>query len=190
MARKMRRRRRSRRRKTVSTSVATYQRVVSIKMETGSNTSDTHTASQTLTGIDNLGGETVNRKIVGVSGTLAYAVQPSQDDQVVAMFALWAHPKVEDWYGSADWDPFDSGPDGSTSYEGRPTPRPFARRYFAHVIQSGGTSTQILQQHTIRSRAQRLLRPGWILTAGLWVRSTEAAKDVRVGGIISAVVEN
>ena len=191
MARKTYRRRRSRRRAKVSTSVVTYQRQIRLKLNSSSTAYNVSTTSQAIDGAENTSGETVNRKIVGVRGTLSYACQPAAGEQTDAMFALWAHPRIEDFPSGTDFDPFDAGPGGArTTYDGRPTPRPFCRKYFSHILQESGTSTQFFQQHNFRSRAQRLLRPGWILTAGLWVRSSAASQKVALGGIISVVVEN
>lgn len=181
------RRRRSRR---PSVSVATYADLINLQAAPAA-ADTTKAAIQNLSQVKNTSGETVNRKIVRVSGDLAFATQPSAGHVVVAQFALWAHPEI-DSDGVTELDPFVTGPGGaqpSADYEGRPSPRPFGRKLFAHVLQTGGTATQFFESFRYMTKAQRLLRPGWVLSAALWARSTEANVNVSVGGAIRVVVE-
>ena len=189
MARKTRRRRYSRRRsRKVSESIVTYQRIVKLSVTTGSADA-TSIDSGDVDDVHNMGGETVNRKIIGVRGTLSFATQPPAGDLTVAMWALWAHPAEQDVPSLDDFNPFTAGPTGSDTYKGRPSPRPFARKYFSHILQSSGTATQHFTQFRVNSKAQRLLRPGWKLTNLLYVRSDVATQKAAVGGVISVAVE-
>jgi len=169
-------------------STATYTQKLILQ---GASTADGATALHTVAfeDIKNTSGETVNRKIVRVTGSLQYAANPSAGKAVWGMFALRAAPELDPWPSVADFDPFNSGPGGSdTAYKGRPSPRPFARRNFIHFVQTGGSATQLFEQFMLRSKAERLLRPGWQLSAGLYVAG-DAVINVGVAGLIRVVVE-
>lgn len=115
--------------------------------------------------------ETVNRKLIRVSGEAFFACALTSGQNAVAQFCLWAHPKHESWPGVDEYDPFNDGP-GKTGFEGLLAPRTFCRRTFVQTVPASGAAQTISQQHMIRSRAERLLRPGWVLSAGLYVRGT------------------
>lgn len=188
--RRMRRRkRRSRRRAAPGTSMVTYQQIVDLDSRPPT-AGTTQLVTQELSQVANLEGETVNRKILRIAGDLAFATQPTAGHYVVAMFAMWAHPKLEDFPTVGAFDPFATGPAGAGTgtYEGRPSPRPFGRRMLVHTLQAGGAATQLFRDMRYSTKAERLLRPGWVLSAGLWVRSSQAGPVVKVSGLISVTV--
>ena len=188
--RRSRSRGRRRRMERPSVSVATYAQLLYIAGQT-TQANTTVGKLQRVSQVKNDSGETVNRKIVRVTGSLSYATQPPQGIANVAMFALWAHPIGMSDEELLGFDPFVTGPDGDAgTYEGRPHPRPFGRKMFSHVVQPSGTASQLFQQFEYRTKAKRLLRPGWRLSAGLWSRSTATdAQNFAVGGAIRVVVE-
>lgn len=190
MPRRMHRRRKHsrRRREAPSVSIATYQDIVNLDVSaTAANR--TFSSFATLSQVKNDSGETVNRKILRVSGELAWATQPAAGFYTLGMFALWAHPEAQDLTDLSGFDPFASGPDGAaTSYEGRPHPRPFGRRLFVHAVQQNGQASQLFREFSYRTRAERLLRPGWQLTAGVWVRTNASTGRAKLAGPLSVVV--
>lgn len=157
-------------------------------MQVTSRSGNTVLASAPVADVNNLSGETVNRKILRVSGTLAASSTLAGNTGIAAMFALLAHPKLEDIPSVADFDPFDDGPDGSNTYEGRPSPRPFGRKYFAFANVSGAPQATYQEEFRYRTKAQRLLRPGWELHSLLYVRVNSGTPTFRLNGVISASV--
>jgi len=115
--------------------------------------------------------ETVNRKILRIAGQAFYAAALTAGQYAVAQFCLWAHPKHEGWPTVAEYDPFNDGP-GESGFEGLLAPRTFCRRTFVLAVPDSGSGQTIESAHMIRSKAERLLRPGWVLTAGLYLRGT------------------
>jgi len=190
MARESYRRRRgsSRRAPRPSVSMATYPQVVALEA-TGIADSATVVTSLALPDVENTGGETENRKVIRVVGTLMFAAGLAANQHAYAMFALWAHPKLESFPTVTEFDPFNPGPaKGATTYEGRPSPRPFGRKYFSLLTpESLGSVETISEAFRYHTKAQRLLRPGWILSAGLWIAATTGVK-ARVGGILQPTV--
>jgi len=168
----MTRRRRRSKRRTIrpSVSIAGYTRQIGLTATAGATT---QLATVDIDGVDNLTGETQNRKIIGVRGQAMFAAALTANTHMVAQFCLWAHPEHEDWVTVADYDPFNDGP-GVTGFEGMMAPRPFCRRTF--VMNTPNPATEIVEtiqtQHSVSSKAERLLRPGWKLTAGLYVAGT------------------
>lgn len=190
MARRtMRRRRHSRRRESPSTSIVTQTSLVDLSVS-NPNTDETYLETQSLGQVENESGETVNRKILRVVGELMFTSNLPANQLAVAMFALRASPSLDPWPAVSDFDPFDSGPDGSASYKGRPSPRPFGRRNFALVTPAGSGVVQTIENaFRYHSRAERLLRPGWRLQAGLYVRvRTSGNVHVRIGGILRTTI--
>lgn len=187
------RRKSHRRRRTdhVSESVITVGQMLDLTA-TGGDFGDgsTKTASVVWNGVDNLG--TTNRKIVRVTGDLCFTAALSADQAAVAMFALWAHPTaVTPAEGLLDFDPFDIADNpqaGKEAYDGRPTPRPFGRRMFALNVPKSGSVQTFTENFTYRTRAKRLVRPGWELHGALWARASNNA-EIRLTGFLRAVVE-
>lgn len=132
--------------------------------------------------------ETVNRKILRVGGQAFFSAGVGQDSHVVAQFCLRAAPGLDDWPTVVDYDPFQDGP-GEQAWQGSASPRPFCRRTFVFgVADSSAAATQVIEeQHMIRSKAERLLRPGWKLQAGLYVAGSQGVK-VRWTGLLRSVV--
>lgn len=185
----MRRRRKRSRSDRPSVSIATYQQFVQLAVATGGTNVTTVTTS-VFPNVENTGGETVNRKILRVSGSLMFAANLVADRDLGAMFCLRAAPKDDAWPSVEDFDPFNAGPSlGNVAYEGRPTPRPFGRRMFALVTPAGGGAAEVIQQaFRYSTKAERLLRPGWRLQMGLYVRGSHPDIACKVGGVLSAVV--
>lgn len=188
MPRRMQRRHRFRRRDTPSVSSVTYSQVLQMSLQT-TQANQTVSTIQDVSNVSNTSGETVNRKILRVTGNLAFAAQPSAGSTIVTMFALWAHPIATDPEILTDFDPFGGEGPGKPGFEGRPLPRPFGRRLFAHTLQPGGTATQIFEELRYHTKAERLLRPGWKLSAGLWCRcATSGSHQTQIGGGLRVVV--
>lgn len=129
---------------------------------------------------------TENRKILRVAGQAFFTATIAANQYAMAQWCLWAHPDHEDWPGIADYDPFNDGP-GETGFKGLLAPRTFARRTFVLAAPASGSSQTISEQHMIRSKAERLLRPGWKLSAGLYTKGT-ANVTVRHLSLLRAVV--
>lgn len=182
------RRRHSRRRRTApSVSIAGYTRMLSLsKAAPASDATDLVTMD--FPEVENTSGETVNRKILRVTGMGIFTAALAAGQYAAAQFCLWAHPKHEDWPAISDYDPFNDGP-GESAFEGMLAPRTFARRTMVLATPASGQAETITQDHIIRSKAQRLLRPGWILTAGLYVRGTSGV-TVEHRSLLRAVVAN
>jgi len=181
-------RRRSRRSIRPSESVVTYRKPLDMEM-TSAASSTTVVSTLSLLPGDTVR-STTNRKVVGARGSLAFSAKLSASETLVALFGLLAHPKLEDFPSIAEYDPFhEDGPlAGSATYEGRPSPRPFARRYFALTNVSDGAEQTLTERWVMKSRAGRLLRPGWELHAGIWLWSNAAGKKARVGGSLAFTV--
>lgn len=185
MRRKRHRRHRGRSRTPrVAESVAGYTRPLALNQSvTGPGTSlTTIDVPDVLTPAEH----TENRKLIRVGGTCMFAAGMPANRAVMAQFCLWAHPKQESWPSVTDYDPFTEGP-GETGFEGMLAPRAFCRRTFVLVTPSSGVTETITEQHMIRSKAQRLLRPGWILSAGLYVRG-DSGVAVAWRGLLRFVV--
>lgn len=131
--------------------------------------------------------ETVNRKIVGVSGEAMFSAALAAGHDVAAQFCLWAHPEHEDWPSVADYDPFNDGP-GESAFKGMLAPRAFCRRTMVLTVATSGSTQTIQQDHRIKSRAERLLRPGWKLTAGLYLRGNNTSISVAHLSLLRYVV--
>jgi len=178
------RRRRSKRSRSAAPSVSmvTYTRLIDLEV-TPTASDVTALATFTVPEVDNTTGETQNRKLMSVHGQAMMAAKINAGAHAAALFCLRAAPELDDWPAVTDWDPFNDGPGGAGSYDGRPSPRPFGRKNFVCVTPGTGGVTEVFNQaHTYRSKAERLLRPGWVLQAGLYVRAT-AQTDVRVFGL-------
>ena len=117
--------------------------------------------------------ETVNRKVIRIAGQAIFTASLAAGQNAVSQFCLWAHPAHENWPGIDKYDPFNDGP-GESGFEGLLAPRTFCRRTFVLATPGGGTAQTFSEAHIIRSKAERLLRPGWKLTAGLYVAGTNA----------------
>lgn len=189
MARKRTHHRRGSRRRHMAPSVSmvTYTRIVDLSVNGPSNDA-TAVATADITDVTNTSGETVNRKIVGIHGSAVLHCGLAANQHVAAMICFRAAPTLSDFPSIVEWDPFNDGPrEGTdpTGYEGRPSPRPFARRNFVLATSSHTASTTelVTEQHAFRSRAERLLRPGWKLQAGLYVRASQSV-NVRWYGLL------
>lgn len=187
----MRRRRRSRahrrRRTAPSVSVAGYTRAIDLTLQAPAADA-TGLVTKDFPEVENTSGETVNRKILRVTGQGIFTAALAAGNYAMAQFCLWAHPKHEDWPSVADYDPFNDGP-GESAFEGMLAPRTFSRRTMVLASPASGTAETITQDHIVRSKAERLLRPGWVLTAGLYVRGTSGVA-VRHTSLLRAVVAN
>jgi len=184
--RQSRRRRASKRgRAHVSESVAGYTRLIGLSMAAPASNA-TGLTTTVFPDVQTPSEHTENRKILRVAGSAFFAASLSANQFAAAMFCLWAHPKQEDWPTVSDYDPFNEGP-GETAFEGMLAPRAFARRSFVLAVPTSGSVQTLSQQHMVRSKAERLLRPGWILSAGLYVRGTSGA-HVAWNGLLRAVV--
>lgn len=186
MARKTRRRRRHNLpRFAPSASIAGYTRMIALEGTPAANYA-TSLITQDFPDVVTPPEETVNRKIVRVSGQAMFAASLDAGKHVAAQFCLWAHPKHEEWPAISKYDPFNEGP-GESGFEGMLAPRTFCRRTF--LLNSAGatsTATVMIEEHRVKTRAERLLRPGWILTAGLYLRGDTVACSWR--GLLRAVV--
>lgn len=183
MGRRMKRHSRTK----VSDSIVTYSRVIDLN---GTGDGDTtHLVQGQIPGVSNLSGETTNRKIIRVVGTLMFSSNLSAGHHCYAMFALLAHPEIDGSFPPVtDWDPFEDGPGLGADFDGRPSPRPFGRRTFALLTPATGGVTETIQQaFRYSTKAERLLRPGWGLSAGLYLRATDGVQG-RVGGVLRATV--
>ena len=189
MPRRKRYHKRRRMRDAPSTSIVTQTSLVDLSVSNPTNdTTELETAR--MGQVENQSGETVNRKILRIVGELMFTANLPANSLALALFALRAAPKDDPWPSVSAFDPWDSGPDGSTSYGGRPSPRPFGRRNFALVTPAGSGVVQTIEQAVrYHSRAERLLRPGWDLHCGLYVRvRTSANVHVRIGGALRATI--
>lgn len=172
--RRHRGRRRHRRRLAPSVSIAGYTRAITLAGTTSGTAFTTTLVTQDVQDVETPSTETVNRKIVGVSGEAMFAANLAANRNLLAQFCLWAHPEHESWPSVADYDPFNEGP-GESAFEGMLAPRAFCRRTFVINTPAGGVAETVLNQHRVKTKAQRLLRPGWKLTAGLYVRGSAAS---------------
>lgn len=173
MARRHRRGRHTRRRKRrimPSTSIAGYTRAMELQA-TAPASDATVLVTKDVPDVVNMSGETVNRKIIRVTGETFFSAGLAAGQNVLAQFCLWAHPASEDWPDISKYDPFNDGP-GETAFEGMLSPRTFCRRTYVMAVPGTGSAQTISSEHLIRSKAERLLRPGWKLTAGLYLRGT------------------
>lgn len=181
-----RKHRRSRRSRTApSVSIAGYTRLIDLSQAAAAADATalvTADVSDVLTPAE----ETVNRKLIRVAGQAFFGAALSAGDYAVAQFCLWAHPKHEGWPTVAEYDPFNDGP-GESGFEGLLAPRTFCRRTFVLAVPASGSTQTIESQHMIRSKSERLLRPGWVLTAGLYVRGTSGV-TVRHTSLLRYVV--
>lgn len=183
MGYKRRKRSGTRRRIAPSVSIAGYTRQIDLAGVCSQN-DVTGLVTQDVTDVangradENFESETVNRKLIRVAGAAMFAARLNDGQHALAQFCLWAHPDHESWPTIAQYDPFTEGP-GKPGFEGLLAPRTFCRRTFVLTSPSGsGGSVEIIQdQHMIRSKAERLLRPGWKLTAGLYFAGSD---DVHV----------
>jgi len=173
MARRRTSRGRGRHRRSVrpSVAIAGYTRPISL---TATAAAATVLVTTRVGDVENYqpsdGGETVNRKLIRVGGQAMFAASLAAGKLIMAQFCLWAHPEQESWPAVTDFDPFNDGP-GDRGFSGMLAPRSFCRRTFVMSTPAAGGVTETIQsQHMIRSKAERLLRPGWILSAGLYVR--------------------
>lgn len=186
----MRRRHKRRESDAPATSMITLQRFIDLSPSASTGENNTLLENTDIEGASNASGETTNRKIVSIRGTLMFASKLSAGSHAVAMFAMWAHPGIDDFPTLADFDPFDeSGSDPQQpNYGGRPTPRPFGRKFFALATPQGGGEGEVIQQaFSYGTKAKRLLRPGWKLSAGLWVRAS-IGNVARCTGLVSVSV--
>lgn len=177
--------RRRHRRTAPSVSIAGYTRPIDLSVAApASNATALVTAD--VADVVTPGEETVNRKILRVGGQGFFASALAAGQIAMAQFCLWAHPEQEDWPAVTDYDPFNDGP-GESHYAGMLAPRPFCRRTMVLAIPGSGQAQTISEQHMISSKAERLLRPGWVLSAGLYVRGTSGVA-VRFAALLRTVV--
>jgi len=167
MARRMNRRKRSVR---PSVSIAGYTRPVALGGSTAASNATSLTTT-TVADVDNLSGETTNRKLIRVAGKAIFTAALPANKNVMAQFCLWAAPQQESWPTISAYDPFTEGP-GESGFQGMLAPRVFCRRTFVLATPPSGEAQTITEAHVIRSKAERLLRPGWILQAGLYIRGS------------------
>ena len=190
MARRTRRhhgRRRSRRRREApSVSIAGYTRYIDLA-GTVSTANQTQLVTADVPDVVTPADETVNRKIVGISGQAMFSAALAAGHDVAAQFCLWAHPSHEEWPTVDKYDPFNDGP-GEDGFEGMLAPRTFCRRTMVMTVATSGSTQTIQQDHMIRSRAERLLRPGWKLTAGLYLRGNNTSISVAHLSLLRYVV--
>lgn len=185
MPRMKHRRRRRKRHTAPSVSIAGYTRPVDLS-GTAAASDATSLVTQDIADVVTPGEETVNRKILRVAGQAIFTASLSAGKMVMAQFCLWAHPTQEDWPAVTKYDPFTEGP-GQSDFAGMIAPRPFCRRTFVLATPATGVAEVIQAQHTIRSKAERLLRPGWKLTAGLYIRG-DSGVAVRHTSLLRTVV--
>ena len=191
MSRKRHPRRRSGRRSRrtrPSVSVAGYTRLVDLSASTAASQATTLVTTD-VADVATPSTETVNRKILRVSGQAMFTAALAANQFAVAQFCLWAHPEHESWPSVSDYDPFTEGP-GETAFEGMLSPRTFCRRTFVLAVAASGSAQTIESAHMIRSKAERLLRPGWKLSAGLYVAGSAASLSVRHVSLLRTVVAN
>lgn len=178
---------RSAKRTAPSVSIAGYTRFIDLSAPALAS-GETRLVTADVADVENTEGETVNRKLVRVEGQAMFTAGIAADKYAVAQFCLWAHPKQEDWPTVDEYDPFNDGP-GESSFEGMLAPRSFCRRTFVIATPtSGGVEEVITAQHMIRSKAERLLRPGWVLSAGLYLKASDAGISARHTSLLRYVV--
>ena len=176
---------RRRRREAPSVSIVTQQVLVDLNV-TGTDLQTTKLVTADF-GVEAPATETVNRKVLRVTGDLCMSVAAAAGKGSLCMFALWAHPDIEDWPTVAQFDPWsEADQPGQSGFEGRPHPRPYGRRIMALATPSSGVAETVIRDERYRTKAERLLRPGWKLSMGLWVRSEGVA--VRVFGGLRATI--
>ena len=185
-ARRRRHRRRSRHRTAPSASVVGYTRLLDLKAQADTTGAATVMTSADFPDVQNTSGETVNRKILRVHGQAFFSAALSADEFAVAQFALWAHPKHLGVPTVAEYDPFKDGP-GDPAFEGLPVKRPFGRRTFVLNTPGSGVASTISSEHTYMTKAERLLRPGWVLSGVLYVVGS-ANVNMRWTALLRAVV--
>ena len=185
MRRRRHRRGRRRKRVHVSESIAGYTRPLGLEIAAPASNA-TGLVTMDFPDVVTPSEHTENRKILRVTGQAFFTAGLSAGQRAFAQFCLWAHPKQESWPSVTAYDPFTEGP-GETAFEGMLAPRAFARRTFVLATPPSGVAQTISEVHMVRSKAERLLRPGWILTAGLYVRGTSGV-NVSWNGLLRAVV--
>lgn len=185
MARKHRRRRGTH----VSESIVSLTRTVELEGTAAASEATTVTAvaiPQAVTPPE----ETVNRKILRISGQLMFAASLPADNHLYAVFCMLAHPLSEGATGFPsieEWDPFNDGP-GKTGYAGESSPRPFGRRRLVLNTppSSSADVSAIFEPMDYRTKAKRLLRPGWALSAGVYVKGDTV--KWRLDGVLGVVI--
>jgi len=180
-----RQRGKTRRREAPSVSIVGYTRFIDITSAVSTGT-DTELTTVDIPDVVTPGEETVNRKVLSVTGQSFFTGALPADKVAVAQFCLWAHPKNESWPVVAKYDPFNDGP-GETGFEGLIAPRTFGRRTMVLSTPSSGVAQTISAQHLYKTRSERLLRPGWVLSAGLYTRA-DSGVSVRFSALLRAVV--
>lgn len=176
MARRTHRRHRGRKRRRVAPSVSIAGYTRSLKLTATAPVSDgTILVTADVPQVENKDGETVNRKIIRIAGQSFFSAGLTTGQDCMAQFCLWAHPSQEEWPSVGDYDPFNDGP-GTSVFDGYLAPRAFCRRTYVLAVPATGSSQTISSEHMVRSKAERLLRPGWKLTAGLYLRGTSGVQ--------------
>lgn len=184
----MRRRRKHRRRRHLapSTSISTYTRPIVISAA-GAAQSATVLTAMDVPDVVTPPTETVNRKIIRVTGEMMMACTLSGNEAAFAQFCLRAAPDNQAWPTVAEYDPFTQGP-GETGYKGQASPRPFGRHALVFTFAgSSDAGTAIQESHRYSTKAERLLRPGWKLQAGLYIKANEGTV-VKVAALLRTVV--
>jgi len=178
---------RRRKRTAPSVSVAGYTRFLDLSAPALAS-NETRLVTADVPDVTNTEGETVNRKLIRVEGKAMFVAGISANKYAVAQFCLWAHPKQESWPSISDYDPFNDGP-GESGFEGMLAPRSFCRRTFViSTPTADGVDEVVSNEHMIKTRSERLLRPGWILSAGLYLRASDAGVNARHTSLLRYVV--
>lgn len=179
-------RRRRRHRTAPSTSVVGYTRFIKLAGSVAaSNATSLITAD--VADVTTPSEETVNRKLISVSGHGFFSAKLAANRLAAAQFCLWAHPEHEEWPSVDKYDPFNDGP-GKAGFEGLLAPRTFCRRTMVLATPESGESQTISEDHMIRTKAARILRPGWKLSAGLYVQGDNVDIDVAHVSLLRYVV--
>lgn len=153
-------------------SIVTYTQLINTFVTT--TDANTKAKAVTISQIQDL--ETQNRKILGISGTLAITANAAAG----SFIAHRLHTGLQTDPVSG-FDPFAEGPSGSASaYTGRPQPRPFGRRTFVSGV--GQSNDVEIVNHIYRVKSKRNFYPGDALSFLLYARrigSNNATVSVR-----------
>lgn len=185
MPRERRYRRRSRRRREeVAVSHAAYLDQLGFQTTAGGSPNTTVLRTVDVDSVENDPEQTTNRKLVSIAGSMLSSVKLQAGQVIGAMLCFRMVTDSDPWPAINVFDPFTVGPFPGSTVGGRPVPLPFARRFIAHAICNGGDPQTFTQEFRMRSRSERLIRPGWKLQAGLYVRCTAANTPIYVGGLL------
>ena len=163
-------RRRNRNRYRVSVARNNVYVAVNADFTAGSATT---LASAVVDEVANVSGETQNRKIARVRGSLDISalVGASQGADIIFMWLAW--PKNLELPTIAEYDPFSNttGVPGNPAYQGGVS-APFGIRRLAFGLPAGASAAVLGEPQRYASRGNRLLKPGFELRYALYAKRT------------------